>query len=270
MDSAQLSALIDTLPSCRVAVVGDAVADEFVYGRVARVSREAPVLILEYDSTEIVPGGAGNAANNVAALGGTALLVTRIGRDEPGRRLLAALHRRVDPRFIVRQARVDTPVKTRILAGGVHSAKQQVVRIDRIGAAPVTAATRAAFIAAATRAALASDAVLVSDYGGGLVSPAVVTAILIGDRSALDDATTRRLQAAGTYHVIAISGGNVAVLVVAVLMLLQPWSRHRRGTLLVTLLVVLAFGGIVVTAADRKSTRLNSSHGYISYAVFCL
>ena len=177
MDSAQLSALIDTLPSCRVAVVGDAVAEEFVYGRVARVSREAPVLILEYDSTEIVPGGAGNAANNVAALGGTALLVTRIGRDEPGRRLLAALHRRVDPRFIVRQARVDTPVKTRILAGGVHSAKQQVVRIDRIGAAPGTAATRAAFIAAATRAALASDAVLVPDYGGGLVSPAVVTAI---------------------------------------------------------------------------------------------
>ena len=141
MDSAQLSALIDRLSSCRVAVVGDAVADEFVYGRVARVSREAPVLILEYDSTAIVPGGAGNAANNVAALGGAALLVTRIGKDDAGRRLLGALHRRVDPRFILRQARVDTPVKTRILAGGVHSAKQQVVRIDRIGSAPITAAS---------------------------------------------------------------------------------------------------------------------------------
>ena len=72
LDSAQLLALIDALEGRTVAVIGDVVADEFVYGRVARVSREAPVLILEYDSTEIVPGGAGNAANNVAALGGRA------------------------------------------------------------------------------------------------------------------------------------------------------------------------------------------------------
>ena len=65
-------------------MIGDVVADEFVYGRVARVSREAPVLILEYDSTEIVPGGGGNAANNVAALGGRAALVGVIGRDDAG------------------------------------------------------------------------------------------------------------------------------------------------------------------------------------------
>ena len=70
VDSAQLLALVDALKGRTVAVVGDVVADEFVYGRVARVSREAPVLILEYDSTEVVAGGAGNAANNVAALGG--------------------------------------------------------------------------------------------------------------------------------------------------------------------------------------------------------
>ena len=72
MDSAQLLALVGALRSRTVAVIGDVVADEFVYGRVARVSREAPVLILEYDSTEVVPGGGGNAANNVAALGGQA------------------------------------------------------------------------------------------------------------------------------------------------------------------------------------------------------
>ena len=72
MDSAQLLALAGALRGKTVAVVGDVMADEFVYGRVARVSREAPVLILEYDSTAIVPGGAGNAANNVAAHGGAA------------------------------------------------------------------------------------------------------------------------------------------------------------------------------------------------------
>ena len=174
MDSAQLLALVDALGGRTVAVAGDVVADEFVYGRVARVSREAPVLILEYDSTEIVPGGAGNAANNVAALGGRALLVALVGRDDPARRLLAALHPRVDRRHIVREARA-TPVKTRILAGGVHSAKQQVVRIDRGVGAVIDAGARRAFEERAIAAAAAADAVLVSDYGSGLVTPAFVT-----------------------------------------------------------------------------------------------
>ena len=177
MDSADVLALIDALPGRRVAVIGDAIADEFVYGRVARVSREAPVLILEYDSTEIVPGGAGNAANNIAAMGGSALLAAVIGRDEPGRRLMKALHRRVNPRPLVRSARRRTTIKTRILAGGIHSAKQQVVRIDRLDGGSLDKTTRDAFFRSAVSAALRSDAVLVSDYGGGLVSPAIVSKI---------------------------------------------------------------------------------------------
>ena len=177
MDSADVLALIDALPGRRVAVIGDAIADEFVYGRVARVSREAPVLILEYDSTEVVPGGAGNAANNVAAMGGSALLAAVIGRDEAGRRLLKSLHRRVNPRTVVRSTRRGTTIKTRILAGGIHSAKQQVVRIDRLGGGALDKKSRDGFFRAAVSAALRSDAVLVSDYGGGLVSPAVVSKI---------------------------------------------------------------------------------------------
>ena len=128
MDPAQLLALVDALSGRKVTVIGDAMADEFVYGRVARISREAPVLILEYDSTQIVPGGAGNAANNVAELGDRSELVAVIGRDDPARRLVSALHRRVDSRRLVKAAGRPTPVKTRILAGGIHSAKQQVVR----------------------------------------------------------------------------------------------------------------------------------------------
>jgi D-glycero-beta-D-manno-heptose-7-phosphate kinase len=174
LDSAQLLRLVDALRGRTVAVVGDVVADEFVYGRVARVSREAPVLILEYDSTEIVPGGGGNAANNVAALGGHAALVAVVGRDEPGRRLMTALHSRVDRGAIVRVAGRATPIKTRILAGGVHSAKQQVVRVDRGVNAPVTATARAAFERRALAASVQADAVLVSDYGSGLVTPALV------------------------------------------------------------------------------------------------
>ena len=174
MDAAQLVSLTDALRNRKVVVVGDIVADEFVYGRVARVSREAPVLILEYDSTEIVPGGAGNAANNVAALGGRATLVAVVGRDVPGRRVVAALHRRVDSRYLLRVAQAPTPVKTRILAGGIHSAKQQVVRIDRGVAQPIEPAVRQSFEKAALEAAQRGDAVLISDYGSGLITPRFV------------------------------------------------------------------------------------------------
>ena len=179
MDSAQLLSLTGALRGKRVVVIGDVVADEFVYGRVARVSREAPVLILEYDSSEIVPGGAGNAANNIAALGGRATLVALVGRDEPARRLVSALHRGVDPRLL-RVASMPTPVKTRILAGGVHSAKQQVVRIDRGVAPQITPRVRAAFEQAALKAIKKADAVLVSDYGSGLITPALVQKIRRG------------------------------------------------------------------------------------------
>jgi rfaE bifunctional protein kinase chain/domain len=173
LDSAQLTALIDALEGRTVAVIGDVVADEFVYGRVARVSREAPVLILEYDSTEIVPGAGGNAANNVAALGGRASLVSVIGRDDAGRRMLAALHPRVKSTGVTRAAGVGTVIKTRILAGGIHSAKQQVVRIDRGVASPIDARARARFERAVLATLPGADAVLMSDYGSGLVTPAL-------------------------------------------------------------------------------------------------
>ena len=127
----RLLALIDGFSSRRVLIVGDLIADEFIYGEVARVSREAPVLILKYDATEMVAGGAGNAANNVAALGGRARLAGLVGADAEGRRLLASFPRGVDRTQIVRSQAYRTPVKTRILAGGVHAARQQVVRIDR-------------------------------------------------------------------------------------------------------------------------------------------
>jgi rfaE bifunctional protein kinase chain/domain len=177
LDSAQLLTLAAALRRRTVAVIGDVMADEYVFGRVARISREAPVLILEYDSTEIVPGGGANAANNVAALGGRAMLVGVVGRDEPGRRLIDVLEQRVDRRGVVRAATRATPVKTRILAGGIHSAKQQVVRIDRAVVDGPDRAARRAFEHDALAAAAKADAILLSDYGGGLVTPALAARI---------------------------------------------------------------------------------------------
>src|SRR5690242_13770433 len=133
----RLMGLVDGFSSRRLVVIGDIIADEFIYGEVARVSREAPVLILKYDATEMVGGGAANAANNAAALGGGARLLGIVGREPEGRRLVKSLHRGVDRKSIVSDAKYRTPVKTRILAGGVHAARQQVVRIDREAGWPI-------------------------------------------------------------------------------------------------------------------------------------
>lgn len=173
------SRLIARMRHARVVVVGDLIADQFISGRVSRVSREAPVLILQYDDTTIVPGGAGNAAANIAALGARVDVVGLVGRDDEGRRLLKALPARANVRRVVRAAGTATTVKTRILAGGVHSAKQQVVRIDK-AAPPVTPALRKRVQAALIRAAKGADAIIVSDYGSHVVTPAMVQAALRG------------------------------------------------------------------------------------------
>jgi rfaE bifunctional protein kinase chain/domain len=174
VDASRLLGLIDRFEQVRVAVFGDLIVDEFIYGDIARVSREAPVLILNYDSTEIVPGGAGNAANNVAALGGAATSIGFVGHDEIGKRLLESMRRHIEVRSIVRPKGFRTPTKTRILAGGIHSAKQQVVRIDRAAAVSIADGDQRAIRANLLKAASRCDALLVSDYGGGAVSPQVV------------------------------------------------------------------------------------------------
>jgi D-glycero-beta-D-manno-heptose-7-phosphate kinase len=174
VDAGRLLSLVDEFPSATVTVFGDLIVDEFIYGELSRVSREAPVLILDYDSTEIVPGGAGNAASNVAALGGSPIAVGVAGRDETGRRVLEKMRGHVDVRHVVRPGNYRTPTKTRILAGGVHSAKQQVVRIDRATRSSIGDADRRAIESRLLRAAAASTALLVSDYGSGLVTPAAV------------------------------------------------------------------------------------------------
>jgi rfaE bifunctional protein kinase chain/domain len=172
----RLIGLLDAFPARRVAVIGDLIADEFIYGRVARVSREAPVLILQYDSTQMLPGGAGNAANNVAALGGRTQIVGLTGKDEAGKRLHASLGH-LNTRGLLSPQGYCTPVKTRILAGGVHTAKQQIVRIDRVVSTECDAKSRAAFTRAALKAAAECDAILLSDYGTGLVTPELAASL---------------------------------------------------------------------------------------------
>lgn len=175
--AARLRSLVDGFRGQRVVVVGDVIADEFIFGQLSRVSREAPVLILEYDRTTILPGGAGNAAANVAAMGGTSRLVGVLGHEDVDRRLLRAFPKGVERSGVVRVKGYRTPVKTRILAGGLHSARQQIVRIDREASAPDDDHVRTAVERAAAEASAGCDAVLVSDYGSGLVTPSFVATL---------------------------------------------------------------------------------------------
>lgn len=149
-------------------MVGDVIADEFVYGHPARVSREAPVLIIEHESTAVLPGGAGNAAGNAGALGGEVRLVGLVGPRD--RELMDRLQERMDTSRVLRPKGYRAPVKTRILAGGTHTARQQIVRVDR-AASGDSAGAAAEFGRAALDALDDCDAVLVSDYGSGLVTP---------------------------------------------------------------------------------------------------
>jgi len=184
----RLLSLVDGFSSRRVLVVGDLIADEFIYGQVTRISREAPVLILKYDATAIVAGGAGNAANNVASLGGRTRLVGIVGRDDEGRRLLSSFQRGVERAHVIRAPQYRTPVKTRILAGGVHSAKQQVVRIDRESSWPVSVDLARAVVSKVLPALAGCDAVLLSDYGSGVVTPALARTV----RKTLSETGRRR------------------------------------------------------------------------------
>src|SRR6266404_8762132 len=128
----RLRKIIEAFPKVTITVLGDLVADEFVFGEISRVSREAPVLILKHRERTVVPGGGANAVNNLADLGVNVLPVGIVGNDDPGRLLLKAFrHKRIPISGILKAKNYATVTKTRILAGMSHTWRQQVVRVDR-------------------------------------------------------------------------------------------------------------------------------------------
>ena len=177
MDAKHLESLVRRLAGRRVLVLADLVADEFVYGRVERISREAPVLILKHDATDVRLGGGANAVHNIRTLGGRPLPFGVLGRDEHGRRLRTLLREKgITTKGVLAAAGYPTPVKSRILAGRAHSTKQQIVRLDRHAPLPPRSAARRAVERALRRFRGPVDGVLVSDYGCGLLDAALVRA----------------------------------------------------------------------------------------------
>jgi len=178
-DTERWKKIVQSFSDVSITVLADLVADEFVFGEIARVSREAPVLILKHRERTVVPGGGGNAVMNLASLGVNVLPVGVVGDDEAGSLLLEQLHeKKVSTRGIERVKNHTTPTKTRILAGMSHNSRQQVVRVDREPEPlddlhPILLN----LVNAAREYATASDAFVISEYGYGAATPRMLNFI---------------------------------------------------------------------------------------------
>ena len=155
----------------RILVVGDAIADQFVYGAISRVSREAPVFILRHEQTETVPGGAANCAVNLASLGAFVSLVGVAGTDTAGQALLEKLKAAgVDCSGVIVSDGIQTTTKVRILAGQLHSTRQQVIRIDYDGTPLTDPGMLQKLRDRASELGRSSEAIVISDYNYGVAS----------------------------------------------------------------------------------------------------
>jgi rfaE bifunctional protein kinase chain/domain len=176
-DAARLATIIEQFPRQSILVLGDFVADEFVFGEISRVSREAPVLILRRREMHTLPGGGANAVNNLADLGAQVHPIAALGDDAAGDALGEYFRKkRVDASGLVRSSSWTTPAKTRFLAGWPHTAQQQVLRVDREPEGLPDTTIQALVRKARERLGDVS-AVLISDYGYGSATPEIVASM---------------------------------------------------------------------------------------------
>lgn len=172
--SKELSSLVGRLAGCRILVVGDAVADIYLMGRISRISREAPVLVLEQADKKIVAGGAANVVNNVATLGGVPYAAGIVGEDDNAEGLKAILRKNgAKVEGLLPDGERPTISKTRIIAGGRATVSQQIVRVDNESKAPLAEEREAELLAYLREVLPEMQGVVISDYGAGTVTPKV-------------------------------------------------------------------------------------------------
>lgn len=181
VDLRSLAEYVEQFAGKRVLLLGDFVADEFQFGEISRVSREAPVLILRHRETRVLPGGGANAANNFAALGARVSAVSVVGDDAAGDALLAEFRRKkVDVSGVLRAKGWATPTKSRFLAGWTHTVSQQVLRVDREPETPLPEHVRKNLQQALRSRLRTADALAVSDYGFGVAIPELLASVTRG------------------------------------------------------------------------------------------
>lgn len=175
MSASDVSEVLNAFVGKKMLVIGDLVADEYVYGTTSRISREAPVLIVREDKRELRAGGAANVVANIKAMGAEPIPVGLVGQDSTGKRLLQMLiDSGVDCSGIVVDQGRFTTTKTRVLAGGRNTVRQQMLRLDRLNAEAVSEHSNKELQASLSRTLDRADAVVVSDYGEGVVGQRLV------------------------------------------------------------------------------------------------
>jgi rfaE bifunctional protein kinase chain/domain len=182
-EDARFGEILDGFVGRRVLVVGDLIADEYIYGETARLSREAPVMILRHESRRVIPGGAGNAVLNLRALGAEPVPLAVVGDGETSREMLAEFTRRgIDTDSVIRDPERVAVRKTRVMAGAAHGQKQQVLRIDHEDSTPIPPTLERRLVERAEAILSRVDAVLLSDYGYGTLDAGIRDPILAAAR----------------------------------------------------------------------------------------
>jgi rfaE bifunctional protein kinase chain/domain len=167
--------IIGRYKEVKIAVIGDIVADIYIYGKPFKLSREAPVLVVRHDGERVLPGSAGNTIHNLSRVGVRVFPLVVIGDDEPGRSLLSGLSvMNIDRQGIIVVDGRSTITKTRIMAGDDHTSKQQVIRIDREVRESLPEKVEDRILVCLDRIANQVDALIVSDYGYDLVTPTLL------------------------------------------------------------------------------------------------
>ncbi len=173
-----LLAAISQLVGRHILVVGDLFLDEYLIGRAERLSREAPIPVLEFEAQRRLPGGGANPSANIVALGGRATQVGVVGDDDAGRTLITLLEEAgIGADGVVTDPDRPTTTKMRVVSQGSLRFPQQVARIDRVDRRPLSAEIETRVVERVDQLVRQADAVLVSDYRSGLVTPVVVEAV---------------------------------------------------------------------------------------------
>lgn len=181
---ARLRSLVESFAHKRVLVIGDMVADEYLIGSPTRISREAPVLILELTEERILPGGAANVAVNLRSLGAEVFLAGVVGDDASGQSLRQAISALgMHQEGVITDTSRPTSTKTRILAGSSQIVQQHIVRIDRVDKADVCEPYKGQVIAYIKQMLPTIDAVMLSDYANGVISPDIIAACIPAARA---------------------------------------------------------------------------------------
>lgn len=175
----ELLEIVDKMQDKKILVIGDMVADVYLHGRISRISREAPVLVIEEEQRDIIPGGAANVVHNAATLGGDVWAVGILGDDRAGHGLADILKDKdVNTEGLLYVDNRVTVTKTRIIAGGQATVSQQIVRIDHETKHSMMAEDEARLMKKLSELIGSMDGVVISDYGSGTLSASIIKQVL--------------------------------------------------------------------------------------------